>query len=527
MTDKAITQKKSSRPSGAMVCALILTGVFLIVNGLLWYATSDRLISLAFSLGSSVLLLVLYAAYQVFPLRAERKSILFLAALFCAGLLYMVVFTPFTAPDEMYHFWASYSLSNTLMGEGGPNDPMDMREGDAQMLSDLSIRLQASDYDAVYNGFTSPNENYELIKYTTDHVFEYDSNPPQVKLASAVGITIARLFNLSPYVLLYLGRIFNFIFYAALVWLAYRITPIGKGAFAAVSLLPMSLHLAASYSYDAGILGLSFLLTALCFRAIYREDAFGWREGFEIVLTAAILAPCKVVYIFIAVLCCFIPSKRFSSKKKEALIKVGCALLIAFILVLIKLPNVMSTVGVGTGAPLLNYRGEESGHFYTISDLFKNPIKMVIIYVRTLSTLGSYYLSTMVGSSLGWFQPEITAPVAITVSLIFVLAFASTCSDDDQIVLSNGVRIACVVIFIVGLLAVMASMLFGWTFNNEPVVAGVQGRYLLPYLPMFLLGLRSKTLYVKCHSEILVVGIMASINVAYLIRIFGTALTLV
>ena len=33
----------------------------------------------------------------------------------------------------------------------------------------------------------------------------------------------------------------------------------------------MTLHLASSYSYDAGIMGLAFLLTGMCLRAVYGE----------------------------------------------------------------------------------------------------------------------------------------------------------------------------------------------------------------------------------------------------------------
>lgn len=61
--------------------------------------------------------------------------------------------------------------------------------------------------------------------------------------------------------------------FAVLVYSAVRITPIGKNVMMTAGLLPMTLHLASSYSYDAGIIGLAFLLTGMCLRAVYGEGS--------------------------------------------------------------------------------------------------------------------------------------------------------------------------------------------------------------------------------------------------------------
>ena len=62
----------------------------------------------------------------------------------------------------------------------------------------------------------------------------------------------------------------------------------------------------------------------------------------------------------------------------------------------------------------------------------------------------------------------------------------------------------------------MMSMYIGWTFTTESVIQGVQGRYLLPVLPMLLLTLRGPS--IKVDSELtskLTFG-MAGFNIAYL-----------
>ena len=85
--------------------------------------------------------------------------------------------------------------------------------------------------------------------------FDWTANPPYIKLPSALGIVLATLLNLGSFPLFYLGRFFNLLMFAALAYFAVRITPVGKNAMMVAGLLPMTLHLASSYSYDAGIMG--------------------------------------------------------------------------------------------------------------------------------------------------------------------------------------------------------------------------------------------------------------------------------
>ena len=59
---------------------------------------------------------------------------------------------------------------------------------------------------------------------------------------------------------LFLGRLANLLLFAALPALAVKVAPFGKRVFTVAALLPMTLHLAASFSRDAPLLGLCFAL---------------------------------------------------------------------------------------------------------------------------------------------------------------------------------------------------------------------------------------------------------------------------
>lgn len=516
---------------GCRELSMIFSASFMIllINGLFWFGYCNRKISLALMV--FILSLGVIAAFFGFRKNNSRfkEPRAFIALLVGFGVAFGLVFTPFSVPDEDFHFSASYALSNFLMGKGyQSSDPVLMREDDAHMFEDMDTSLKDAEYLKITDGFTSLfSASAKEVEVVTGRSHSITGNPPQAKIVSAVAITIARLFNLSSVYLFYLGRFANLALYVVLIWLAYRITPIGKNAVMVLSLLPMSLHLAASYSYDAFIIPMSFLLTAECLRAIKSKGKIAKREVVQITVTAALLAPCKVIYVLLAFLALFIPNERFGGRRRGYRIKLICCALIAAFLILVKLGDVVSTIGgVSQDSSGLDYRGAESGYFYSVSDVLNSPIKFAIILLRTLDTYGFYYLSTLIGGSLGWFQGEIAAPGFIVVAYFVLIIYSMLASSDDCGELCQSVKATGIAIFIIGSLAVFASLLFSWTFNTEQIILGVQGRYFIPYLMLLLVSLRPKRLFFDGDAGGIALFCIYNLNAMYLVRIFAIALTL-
>ena len=59
----------------------------------------------------------------------------------------------------------------------------------------------------------------------------------------------------------------------------------------------------------------------------------------------------------------------------------------------------------------------------------------------------------------------------------------------DYLIILAGIIGALLVIYVLG--ALMFSMLLAWTPRSASMIEGVQGRYLLPFLPAVLLTFRS------------------------------------
>ena len=96
---------------------------------------------------------------------------------------------------------------------------------------------------------------------------------PLLYVVSAAAVFLAYVLHFGFAPALFLGRLANLLLFAALAALAVKTAPFGKRVFTVAALLPMTLHLAASFSRDAPLLGLCFVFTALLMDA-----AFGIRK---------------------------------------------------------------------------------------------------------------------------------------------------------------------------------------------------------------------------------------------------------
>jgi uncharacterized membrane protein len=120
----------------------------------------------------------------------------------------------------------------------------------------------------------------EKINYTDNLVISaFEQNPFYGYLPPALGMIIAKMLDLNVIWLLWLGRIFNLLFYAGVISLAIRKTPILKMPLFFVACLPISIYQAASLSIDSMIIGLGILAVGY-FLYMYsaKKDSLETRE---------------------------------------------------------------------------------------------------------------------------------------------------------------------------------------------------------------------------------------------------------
>lgn len=511
-----------SRTTMAWICGAILIAL---VNTAYCYAMTC---SKSVALLGVVFLTIVIVGYAVFSLISSKHKlgveILFAGGVFVLGLMYMLVFPPTVVPDGFYHYECAYKMSDSLLFLPTSADTILVRGDDASLMESVSYALNYDTYRRFIESFSLFAQDPELQEWTTYSAYDIGQNPPQIKIAAAVGIALARLLGLGALLTYYSGVFFNLLFFVVLVYLSVRFTPIGKRVMMASALLPMTLHLVGSYSYDAGIIGLAYLLTALLLKAIYGTGRLGVKEVASITAVAFLLAPCKVVYSAIALLLLFVPKERFSSRKKSICFKVGVLVLMGASIVALRLPMMLDFAGVAPSDGL-DYRGEESGVFYTLRDFFENPGAMFLLFVRTLASSGDMYLLTLLGGSLGFFQGEIASSWHFILVFAAILGFALL-RTKNEILLSAKMRAVFAAIGIAVCLMIMLSMCLGWTFNTEVVIQGVQGRYFIPVLPLLMMAAQGGAVTASRDYTKIILGLMALFNVMYLTRIFSAAFVL-
>ena len=450
------------------------------------------------------------------------------------GVLFAAVLPPLSAPDEVAHYISAYQVSNRLMGKTAADEDgrVLIRAQDA-WVEDLEDVLaddgsgRTSDRDSAVLGQMVTQYTYGEIRgggnsaaVSGDGVaVSYQPAVHTTPLAyapQAVGITLARALGLGSIGLLFMGRLFNLLFYTGMGYLTMRRMPFGKEVVFGVGLLPMTLNLVSSMSYDVMILAMTAYFTAVCLDLAYRAERVRLLDVAVLALVMAVMGPCKMVYGVIAGLCLLIPVKKFGGWGRWLL--AAAAVLGAFALAMLVVNS--QTVALYTGIQDRHVIwADEPG--YSFAQLIHSPLLVLKMCYSTLVWQGAELFSGMIGGSLGNMDPVLNTPYIIVLGLAFILLMLALRKPGESLKISGGQRVWIWVICLICLGALMFSMLLAWTPVSAGFIQGVQGRYLLPLLPIFALSLKNDRLVrTDCDDRKLLFGLICMV-VYVILRIFS------
>ncbi|MCI8465141.1 MAG: DUF2142 domain-containing protein [Lachnospiraceae bacterium] len=418
----------------------------------------------------------------------EHRIYLFLAVVL--GIGYLLVFPPGTVPDEFAHYYTASYYSDRLMGvekvnggifrdeEGSLAAYITKRQGDREFQYVARIPSMEA-YGWQYSGNL-------LFCSDTSVVWREEPVPvtnafPGLYMGTAVGITMARLLGLSDVALFYMGRLFNYGLAVLLVYFAIRLLPRWKKIFFVVALLPMTEHLFASCSYDGIVIALAMFFIALCMNLACSGETITWKKTALLVAAGALLAPGKVVYLPLCFFCLAIPSSNFKDRKAAWMVKSG-VLAASFLMFCI--------FCMGSVARYTNPEGIVSTK-YSIMNAFTDFPGFLQLILNTLWNNLDFYFTTMIGGKLGYVNQEV--PFVIVMLFVLLLVWA-VCGEERQKESGRYTRFSVAgfsIVAVVTLLIVATG--YTWTDIGETVLAGLQGRYWLPVLPLFLISFRVET----------------------------------
>ena len=501
-------------------------GIFILFFFFLWHSLDLKasvtetgntwLIGWYAGLGLLVLAAAVFPGYELFIRRKMKLEVFFAVSVLCLGGIYSLVLPPLSAPDEVSHYISAYELSSRLLGlekaderglilirpeDAWLEDVTDVLADDGtagggnekpvilgQILSEETYRRIHEELSGE-NGAVHPEDiqnpsSQDTGPLASSYQFSVRTTPlaygPQ-----ALGFALARLLGFGSLGLLYLGRLFNLLFFAATGCLTIRRLPFGKTAVFAVYLLPMNLHLVSSLSYDVLITAFCGYFTAVCMDLAYKADKVKLKDVVLLAFLLAVMGPCKMVYGVIAGLCLLIPVKKFGGWGRWIASAAG---------VLGAFAAAMAVVNLGTVSMYTQAEdsyiawAKETG--YTFAELLHRPVHVLKMCYDTLAWKGTQLFEGMIGGSLGNQDPVLNTPTVIILALCAILVVLVLKKPGEEVMISTGNRLW---IWFLGLLllgALMFSMLLAWTPRSASMIEGVQGRYLLPFLPAVLLTFR-------------------------------------
>lgn len=532
-------------------------GIFILFFFFLWHSLDLKasvtetgntwLIGWYAGLGLLVLAAAVFLGYELFIYRKMKLEVFFAVSVLCLGGIYSLVLPPLSAPDEVSHYISAYELSSRVLGlEKADERGLILIRPEDAWLEDVTDVL-ADDGTAgggnekpVILGQTLSEETYRRIheelsgENGADHPEDIQNPPSQDTgpLASsyqfsvrttplaygpqALGFVLARLLGFGSLGLLYLGRLFNLLFFAVTGCLTIRRLPFGKTAVFAVYLLPMNLHLVSSLSYDVLITAFCGYFTAVCMDLAYKADKVKLKDVVLLAFLLAVMGPCKMVYGVIAGLCLLIPVKKFGGWGRWIASAAG---------VLGAFAAAMAVVNLGTVSMYTQAEdsyiawAKETG--YTFAELLHRPVHVLKMCYDTLAWKGTQLFEGMIGGSLGNQDPVLNTPTVIILALCAILVVLVLKKPGEEVMISTGNRLW---IWFLGLLllgALMFSMLLAWTPRSASMIEGVQGRYLLPFLPAVLLTFRgSRVVRTGSDDRGLLYAVML-MNLYVAVRIFA------
>ncbi|MGB9978983.1 DUF2142 domain-containing protein [Methanobacterium sp.] len=398
------------------------------------------------------------------------------------GIAFLVLIPPFQVPDEYEHYYKSWDLSNGNLvpekignkaGVSVPESVKIMTDNVYQKWKYYILNNQSMDMEYLLN-LPLQSRNNVFVDISKYAVVTYSPLP---YLASALSMALGKLFDLSPLILMYLGRFGNLLLWLFIIFLAIRITPVFKWGFLAIALMPMTLFQASSLSADGIAISLSFLTIAIFLKLALDDNIKKIRiqHILIMILISLLLSLAKMPYIMLILLFFLIPSKKFESRMKMFQI-FGLMFLLAVLIV--ALWNFMVN---GLYMPLDPGISIKDQLFY----ILQYPLDFIETLLNTSSAYAGGLPSIVVGN---WAYANSPIPNWIYgiyfFGLVLIAAF-----DKSSFKMSIKQKYVILGSFLLITGTVFVLEYLTWTYTGAQIIHGIQGRYLIPILPLLFLSL--------------------------------------
>lgn len=390
---------------------------------------------------------------------------IFRVFLVCLSSLFAFAVPPFQKPDEPSHFLKAMSLASgqlhCIKGSGKSyfilpdtvvNFPQTMHTGDIVMRYDAKFPVSLFKVSYPFRSDQSKNTGFSYcllptIGYIPYAVSVWISNPFDNLLVTFYSMRAAAL----------VVFLFCFFLSAALIPSSYRLL---LYLFAAT---PMVVHQATSVSYDAAFTSLLMVVVSLFVRYLKQKHVTLLHLFIISFLVTGLMRMKEGYYVFF-LLPLFLLKKKKWTKMKPLFISV---LLLLVLLPLLLKFSVLKTLG----------------------SRFVDPAQFIRALTATAAVNLGDYLLGLVGH-FGWLDYAVSPLLYVFYFILFGVVFVQLIRRKDRLLTVFESSIFLVGIF-VNILFIFYHFYRAATPPVYYLIFGMQGRYLLPFVPFLIISLIS------------------------------------
>lgn len=426
--------------------------------------------------------LIIFNIFKSFIAKPEGFFVIF-AAFF--GLILVFLVPPMHAPDEIAHLFKSYQVSDLsiaptkfyLSGVKHYGYPIPISLGKVAGSTFASSDSPGDKFDInLYKQYLSmPLSINKTVMIANESASIYS---PVAYIPQAIGINIGKIFNTSPLLLIWFGRITNLACWIMIVFFAVRQLPFAKWGMVVLALNPVALSLAASLSGDAINIGLAFLFVSLVLSTRRINFRMNYKAIWSIIIVAVLLALTKPTNCALLLLLLLVPINTFSQKKYYFIFlgtvfatSIGACMAWNF-----------SVIDINTAMTKLQRPDYNIMPSKQLANIIDHPINYIKIIIHNYVIAGPGMPGNTITQSyfgtLGW--SDVFIPFWVQILYIICLFLTAIYQFGNGIAISYKGKILLFSTFLISALGTVTAMYLSYTSVGLKAIEGVQGRYFIP-----------------------------------------------
>lgn len=502
-------------------------------------------------------LIFLYIQYKEFF--EKKPEIIVLISFVLIGTLF-VVSIPAEAElswDAAIHYWRAVGVSHALDGKAN------IAENWLYWHSGIGYNLPGT-IESLKSGYQNIQNLYNLGIETTANISILRDASMIAYIPSTIGLAIGRILHFPYNITFQLGAFMNMLLYVFVTYFALKKLRSGKMILVVIIGTPVSLFLAAVYSYDSwitafSILGLAYFIGCMQEGVVRKQDEW-------IMLGALMLAfIVKPIYFLVFLVLLILPRKSFDSDRECIKFKIsavaasiayaagmvlgliemilifviawiivaGCVLfnqslnkrkriliwgivsslviVIGFVMIVLVLPQLVGS-GDARGGALVN-AGEQ------VKFILSNPVQYFLILVKYIVTRYLAYDDQLQGlfNTFGYIGQSSFAIVSFI--FLWIVSFTDK-READVWERYNITKLVSAGICLATIMLMATALYIDFTSVANDTIEGCQIRYVMPLMFLFFGLIGSNNIINKIKNKTYNILVVAGTNILLMLNLW-------